>query len=211
MQPHGAGRLGGTQGERIVNLQSRIFNILTKPKEEWPVIANESTDVVALYKEYVVPLSAIPAICGFLGMTMIGVTVPFTGSIRTPIGSAFTELVVGYILAMLATYLAALVVDKLAPTFQSAGGIVPALKMVAFSSTAVWVAGIVRVVPALGAIALLAALYGIYLFYLGLPFVMKTPADKVIPYVVVSAVVIVVVSVVMASVAGVFTGVARIF
>jgi hypothetical protein len=195
----------------VVNLQSRILNILTKPKEEWPVIANESTDVVTLYKEYVAPLSAIPAIGGFLGMTMIGVTVPYMGNIRTPIGSAFTELVVGYILALLATYLAALVVDKLAPTFHSAGGIVPALKMVAFSSTAVWVAGIMRVVPALGAVVLLAALYGIYLFYLGLPFVMKTPVDKVVPYMIVSAVVIVVISVVLASVAGVFTDVARMF
>jgi Yip1 domain len=195
----------------MVNLQSRIFNILTKPKEEWPVIANESTDVVTLYKEYVAPLSAIPAICGFLGMTTIGVTVPSMGNIRTPIGSAFTELVVGYILALLATYLAALVVNKLAPTFQSGGGIVPALKMVAFSSTAVWVTGIVRVVPALGALLLLAALYGIYLFYLGLPSVMKTPADKVIPYTIVCAVVIVVISVVLTSVAGVFTGVARMF
>jgi Yip1 domain len=196
----------------MLNLQSRIFNILTKPKEEWPAIANESTDVVTLYKEYVAPLSAIPALSGFLGMTMIGVTVPFTvGNIRTPISSAFTELVVGYILALLATYLAALVVNKLAPTFQSAGGIVPALKMVAFSSTAVWVTGIVRVVPALGALVLLAALYGIYLFYLGLPSVMKTPADNVIPYTIVCAVVIVVISVVLASVAGVFTGVARMF
>jgi hypothetical protein len=195
----------------MVNLQSRIFNILTKPKEEWPVIANESTDVVTLYKEYVAPLSAIPAICGFLGMTTIGVTVPSMGNIRAPIGSAFTELVVGYILALLATYLAALVVNKLAPTFQSGGGIVPALKMVAFSSTAVWVTGIVRIVPALGALVLLAALYGIYLFYLGLPSVMKTPADKVIPYMIVSAVVIVVISVVLTSVAGVFTGVARMF
>jgi Yip1 domain len=195
----------------MVNLQSRILNILTKPKEEWPVIANESTDVVTLYKEYVAPLSAIPAICGFLGMTTIGVTVPSMGNIRAPIGSAFTELVVGYILALLATYLAALVVNKLAPTFQSGGGIVPALKMVAFSSTAVWVTGIVRVVPALGALLLLAALYGIYLFYLGLPSVMKTPADKVIPYTIVCAVVIVVISVVLTSVAGVFTGVARMF
>ena len=195
----------------MLNLQSRILNILTKPKEEWPAIANESTDVVTLYKEYVAPLSAIPAICGFLGMTMIGVTVPSMGNIRTPISSAFTELVVGYILALLATYLAALVVNKLAPTFQSGGGIVPALKMVAFSSTAVWVTGIVRVVPALGALLLLAALYGIYLFYLGLPSVMKTPADKVIPYTIVCAVVIVVISVVLTSVAGVFTGVARMF
>ena len=67
-----------------MNLQTRVINILSKPAQEWPVIASESTDVAALYKEYIIPLAAIPAICGFLGMTLIGVTVPLMGQIRTP-------------------------------------------------------------------------------------------------------------------------------
>ena len=68
-----------------MNLQSRVMNILTKPKEEWPVIANETTDVPSLYKEYIVPLAAIPAVCGFIGMTIVGISIPFVGTFRTPI------------------------------------------------------------------------------------------------------------------------------
>lgn len=187
-----------------MNLQARVINILTKPKQEWPVIASESTDVASLYKTYIAPLSAIPVLCGFLGMTVIGVTVPFMGTFRTPISSGVSGLVVGYVLSLLGTYLAAFIVDKLAPSFQSSGGIVQALKMVAFASTASWVAGVLRIVPALSVLTLLAALYGVYLFYLGLPFVMKTPADKVIPYMIVSAIVVIVISLVMATISGVF-------
>jgi hypothetical protein len=192
-----------------MNLQTRVVNILTKPAQEWPVIASESTDVAALYKEYIIPLAAIPAICGFLGMTLIGVTVPFMGQIRTPMVSGLAGLIVGYVLSLVGVFLAAFIVDKLAPSFQSSGGIVQALKMVAFASTATWVAGLLQLVPALGILALLAALYGVYLFYLGLPSVMKTPPDKVIPYMVVSAVVIIVIYVVTASISGIFMSASR--
>src|SRR4026207_688333 len=183
-----------------MNLQTRVINILSKPAQEWPVIASESTDVAALYKEYIIPLAAIPAICGFLGMRLIGVTSMVSG---------LASLIVGYVLSLVGIFVAAFIVDKLAPSFQSSGGIVQALKMVAFASTPSWVAGVLQLVPLLGALALLAVLYGVYLFYLGLPSVMKTPPDKVIPYMVVSAVVIIVISVVTASISGVFMGASR--
>ena len=183
-----------------MNLQTRVINILTKPAQEWPVIASESTDVAALYKEYIMPLAAIPAICGFLGMRLIGVT---------PMVSGLASLIVGYVLSLVGIFVAAFIVDKLAPSFQSSGGIIQALKMVAFASTPSWVAGVVQLVPLLGVLALLAVLYGVYLFYLGLPFVMKTPPDKVIPYMVVSAIVIIVISVVTTSISGIFMGASR--
>jgi len=192
-----------------MNLQTRVINILSKPSQEWPVIASESTDIAALYKDYIMPLAAIPAICGFLGMTIMGVTIPLVGHIRTPTVSGFTSMVVGYGLSLVGIFLSAFIVDKLAPSFQSSGGIVQAMKMVAFSSTAPWLAGVLQLVPVLGGLALLAALYGVYLFYLGLPSVMKTPPDKVIPYLVVSVIVIIVISVVTASVSSIFVAVPR--
>jgi Yip1 domain len=193
-----------------MDLKARVTNVLTKPKQEWPLIASEPGDVVQLYKEYVMPLAAIPTICGFLGMTFIGVTVPSIGTLRTPMVSGLTGSIIEYVLTLVGIYLGAYIVAKLAPTFQSSGGIVQALKMVAYASTAGWIAGVLRLIPALTPLIFLAALYGVYLFYLGLPVVMKTPPDKIVPYMVVSAVVIIVISVVMASLSGGFVGVSRI-
>jgi hypothetical protein len=194
-----------------MNLQSRVINILTKPKQEWPVISVEATDVATLYKEYIAPLAAIPAVCGFLGMTIIGVSLPFVGNIRTSMGSGLTSLIIRFLLSLVGVYLAAFIIEKLAPNFQSTPGIVPALKMVAYASTASWVAGVLLIFPAFSPLAILAGLYGIYLYYLGLPVVMKTPSEKVIPYMVVSAVIIIVISLVIGVVSAAFTGIAHFF
>jgi hypothetical protein len=58
------------------------------------------------------------------------------------------------------------------------------------------------VVPGLGGlIALVGGLYSLYLFYLGLPVLMKNPADKSVVYMIV----VVVSAVVIAAVLGVVT------
>ena len=81
------------------------------------------------------------------------------------------------------------------------------MKLVVFASTPMWLAGVLQIIPALGVLAILAALYAIYLFYLGLPPLMHTPADKVIPYMVVAALVIIVISVCLGVVTAAVTGV----
>jgi hypothetical protein len=64
---------------------------------------------------------------------------------------------------------------------------------VAYSSTAVWVVGIFYILPSLSFLAYLG-LYSIYLFYLGIPVMKKTPEDKRVIYMIVSAVVVIVIS-----------------
>ena len=189
-----------------MDLQTRVVNILTKPKHEWPAIAAEPTDVATLYKSYIAILAAIPPIGSFLGMTLMGVSVPMLGTYRSGFVHGLTGAIVQYVFALLGVYVAAVVIDKLAPTFQSQPSTIQALKLVAYSSTASWLAGVFNIIPALAALGMLAGLYGIYLFYLGVTPLMKTPEAKVVPYMVVSAVVIIVVMVVMGVVAAAVTG-----
>src|SRR5262245_41072368 len=190
-----------------MDLVPRVMKILTKPKQEWPVIAGESTDVATLYKEYIVLLAAVPAICTFIGMTVIGVPIPFFGTMRVGVGNGVTGLVVRYVLRLAAVYLAAILVARLAPTFQSQGSTIQALKLVAYASTPAWVAGVLSLFPPLVPLTILAGLYGVYLFYLGLPHLMKTPPDKVIPYMIVSAIVIIVMYLVVGTVTAATVGV----
>jgi hypothetical protein len=196
-------------GEPTMNLQSRVVNILTKPNAEWPVIAKEPTEVASLYKEYIVYLAAIPPVCAFIGMTVIGISLPFFGTYRSSLASGISSLIVHYVLSLVGVFAAAFIVDKLAPTFQSGGGIVQALKMVAYASTPSWIAGVLAILPALSLLSILAGLYGIYLFYLGLPHVMRTPPEKVVPYMVVAAVVIIVIYIVIGSVSSMMSGIPR--
>jgi hypothetical protein len=179
-----------------MDLVTRITNIVSKPKTEWPVIAKEQTDVATLFRTYIMPLAAIPVIASLIGQTVIGVSLPFVGRVRTGITTGLVSAVLQYGLALVSCYLAAFVIEKLAPKFASKGDIVQALKLVAYAYTPAWVAGVLGIIPVLGVLVLLASLYSIYLFYLGLPELMQTPADKVVPYMVVSALVIIVLSIV---------------
>ncbi len=189
-----------------MDLQTRVTNVLIKPKEEWPVIAAESTDVATLYKTYIAILAAIPPVGAFIGMTFIGVSVPMLGTYRSGFAHGLTTAIVQYVLALLAVYVAAIVIDRLAPTFQSQSNAIQALKLVAFSSTPGWLAGVLGIIPALATLGILAGLYGIYLFYLGVTPLMKTPDAKVVPYMVVSAIVIIVVMAMVGVITTALTG-----
>jgi hypothetical protein len=119
---------------------------------------------------------------------------------------AFVTMVLTYAASLATVYISALIIDKLAPSFDSTPNFIQALKLVAYSLTAGWVAGVLNIIPMLGILTVLAALYGIYLFYLGLPVMMKTPEAKVIIYMVVSAVVIFVVTVILMVIVGAMAG-----
>lgn len=193
----------------MVNLQQRVVNILTKPKDEWPVIAAESTDVASLYKQYIAPLAAIPSVCSFIGMATVGVGLPFIGHIRIGFGAGLRSLIVGYVMALVVAFVAALIIEKLAPRFKSSGSTVDALKLVAYASTPGWIAGVLSLVPMLGALGILAGLYGIYLFYLGLTPVMKTPSDQLLPYMIVAAICVIVVTFLVGMITGIMAPLPR--
>ena len=164
-----------------MKILQRVINTATKPKTEWPIIAEESATVGTLMTGFVVPLAAIAPICGFLQALI------FTSGlgIGPSVGLSFFAMIVGYLLALAGVYLTAFIVYKLAPTFQSSGDMAQALKIVAYAQAPYWVAGVLSLVPFLGILTIFVGLYGLYLAYLGLPPVMKTPPDKAIPYLVV--------------------------
>jgi hypothetical protein len=167
-----------------MNLVDRAKRILLSPATEWPVIDAEVTTPARLYTGYIMPLAAIGPIAQVIGYSVFGITVPGLGTYRVPLGSAVTSALVGYLLALAGTYVLALIVDGLAPTFNGQRSQLQALKLVAYSSTAAWVAGIFLLIPALAVLTILG-LYSLYLLYLGLPILMRAPRDKVVTYMVV--------------------------
>ena len=172
-------------------LQQRATAILTNPRGEWPIIARETDTMQRLYTGYIVPLVAIGAIASFLRLAFIGL--PLVG--RLGLGTSLVNAVVGFAFGLASVILAAVVIEWLAPRFKSSGDTLAAAKLVAYASTPVWLAGIFNISLALMPLMLVAALYAVYLYYVGLPHLMQTPADQVIPFMVVSAIAVIVVSV----------------
>ena len=54
-----------------MQLMERVKGILLKPRETWAAIDGEPADT-RLFTGYVMILAAIPAVCGFIGMSLIG-------------------------------------------------------------------------------------------------------------------------------------------
>lgn len=180
----------------------RAKAILLKPKDTWPVIKDEVTTITDIFKGYVGILAALPAIAGFLGRWIFGVSIPFWGHYRVGFFEGLTGAIITYILTLLGVYLGALVIDALAPTFKANKSNINALKVVAYSLTAYWVAGIVTIIPAFSIVAFLGFIYSLYLLYVGLPYLMECPAEKALAYTISVSVVIIVVFIVIGIISG---------
>jgi hypothetical protein len=186
-----------------MNLVDRVKRILLSPKTEWEVIDAETATPSELYTRYIMPLAAIGPIAQLIGFSVFGISVPFVGTYRVPIGSAITQAVVSYLLMLAGTYLLALIIDALAPTFNGQRSQIQALKLAAYSLTASWIAGIFGLVPALAILGVLG-LYSLYLLYLGLPVLMKAPREKAMAYTAVVILAAIVLWMIIGTVAGLF-------
>jgi Yip1 domain len=180
-------------------LVERARKLILQPAQEWAAIDAEPHTVQDLYTHYVMILAAIPAVCMFIGLSLVGVGV-FGATYRMPIAYGVTNLVVGYVLSLGSVYVFALIIDALAPTFGGQKNFMQALKVAAFAPTAAWLAGVFHIIPSLSIIGTLLSLYSLYLLYLGLPALMKTPEDKAIPYIVVVIIAAIVLAVVIGAI-----------
>ena len=186
--------------EETMALMDRAKSILFQPKQEWPVIDAEPASVGGLYTGYIIPLAAIGPVASLIGWSVLGMRMPFVGAIKIPISYGLRMAVVQYVGALVGTFVLALIIDALAPTFGGQKNQIQALKVAAYSATAAWVAGIFAIIPALSILGILG-LYSLYLLYLGLPTLMKAPQEKAMVY----TVVVIVCAIVLAIILSVIT------
>jgi hypothetical protein len=173
------------------------MNILTKPAAEWDVIDKEPATIGSLYTGYACILAAIPAIASILG----GLLFLHWGVIVIAVIA-----VLSYVAQLVGVFVSAFVIDALAPSFGGQKGQIQALKLTIYSATPGWVAGILGIMPALGLLVWIGSLYGLYILYLGLPKLMKNPADKTVGYFVVSLIAVFVVNIIIGAVIAAVSG-----
>jgi hypothetical protein len=153
---------------------NRVKAILTQPKSEWQVIDGEPATVGSIYMGYIVALAAIPAICGAVWLA------------RYSPGGAIRSAITFYVIHLISPFVLAVIIDALAPTFGGQKNQVQALKVAAYSATPMWLAGVFSLIPGLSILTLVGGLYGLYLLYLGIPVVMKSPPDRAMGYTIVT-------------------------
>lgn len=183
-----------------MGIVDRVKNILLTPKSEWPVIAGESSSTGDLMGGYVAPLAGVAALAGFVGSSIIGTSIPFVGgTFRVPIVAGIAAAVLHFVFALLGVFILSLIINVLAPSFGGEKNQAQALKVAVYSYTPAWIAGVLHILPVMGVslLIILISLYGLYLLYLGLPPLMKNPAEKSIGYSIVVVICAIVLSIVL--------------
>lgn len=173
-----------------MNIVERVKNILINPKKEWEVIDQETTEIPQLVTGYLVILALIPAVASLIGYWLIGVKVPFYGTMAS-FSWGIRYAVIAFISPLVSVFIAAFVINALADSFGSQKDMRRAMQLIVYSYTAVLVAGIFNIIPALSVLGLIAGIYSLYILYIGLQPMMKTPQEKVTSYFIVSLLVMI--------------------
>lgn len=167
-------------GNAAMTLIERVKNIILNPDREWPVIEREPADARGLLIGYVAVLAAIPAVAGFIGTSLVGVSVS-AGTFRVPFVMGLLNAAISYAFSFVLVYVVALIIDWLAPVFRAMRSFPHALKLSAYSFTPSWLAGIFLLIPGLRFLTILG-LYGLYLLWTGLPPLMDAVRDRSLLY-----------------------------
>lgn len=163
-----------------MDIVARAKGLITRPREEWQAIAREPSGTADLFKGYVIPVSAIPVVCGFIGAAlfarMFAEMLP-----GFSIGGLLVQSVLSYVLGLALVWVFGKIVQALAPRFGGTGEEAPAMKLAAYSPTAMWLAGVFALLPPLSILTLLG-LYSLYVLYTGVPVVARVPEDKALVF-----------------------------
>jgi hypothetical protein len=159
-----------------MNLVDRVKGILLQPKSEWQAIEREPGDAGYLFSNYVAIVAAIPPVCAFIGMSIIGF-----GPVRIGIAGGILRAIILYVLSLIGVFVVAYVIDFLAGAFGAQRSIEKAMRVSAYAPTAAWIVGVFNLIPFLGFLSILG-LYSLYLLYTGLIALMRPAADRALIY-----------------------------
>lgn len=178
-----------------MNIIDRVKNILLTPKTEWQAINGETATPQSLLMGYVLPLAVIAS----LGSLLKGFLFAGTLGLKYFIVLA----IIAFISTVLAYYITVIVVDMLAPSFASEKDMGKSAQLVAYSATPSYIGALLSFIPVLGWLLPLAAwVYGIYLMFLGIGPLKKTPEDKKVVYMVVAYLIMIAIYFILAAVLG---------
>ena len=160
-----------------MNAFVRAKAILVDPAAAWLRLEKDIGDPAYLLSRYVAVLAVIPALSSFVGATLIGVVAPSGVTLRADLSAGLFGAIFGYATSCAIVLLLGLIIDLLAPLFGGRRDFESAFKLAVYSFTPLWLAGLFLLLPGLHFL-LLTGVYGIYLFWLGVPRLTKVPEGQ---------------------------------
>lgn len=168
-------------------LLRHVFGLLTHPDEEWRSIRREHEPPRRVYVAYVLLLAAIGPVCAYISTAHLGWTVGNDRLIKLTEISAFQLSVLTYLAILVGVFALGYAVNWMARTYgaREEHNAAYGIALAAYSCTPLFIAGFALLypVPWFNALVfMVAAFYGAYLMYDGLPIVMGIPKEQAIMY-----------------------------
>jgi hypothetical protein len=178
-----------------MSIITRAINMITKPAEEWQVIANEPASVSGLFTGYAMILALLPVLGSLLFVGLLGMGTASLGAMGMSMGFGVIAgmAIVGYVIGLALIWVMSFLINAIVPSFNGKQDMTQATKLMVYAATPTWVAGILSGIPIVGFLLGLAAIgYVVYLIYLGLGPVLQVPQDKLAGMTVVSVLIYIV-------------------
>ena len=175
---------------------NRARNILFTPEQEWLRIDTEESTFVAIFRNYILLLAVIPSAAGFLGSLFRG-------------NNFFLSLIwtfFFYILSVVGVYVTVKIVDFLATNLNIEHEHIKIHKLIAYSFTPFFLAGIVLIIPPLFWLSLLG-LYGIFVLYIGVNVLLKPNDEERYTFIILTTITIIIIIVVVFTLTSALTGI----
>lgn len=179
-----------------------IKQLILKPKQTWQDIQSDSLTTQDILKKYLILAVSIPAAATFVGRWIVGIRIPFYGVHRLSFFASLFTAVLEYSLILIGIWGAGKVIQFLAEKFESSTHEINAYKLIVFSFLPYLAAGIIYLIPSLGTLVALMGLYCLFIFYLGIPVIMETPEERVLPFSIVSILVVLIIYFIISVITG---------
>ena len=188
-----------------MNLVARAKEMITNPASAWTRIDAENPPAATVATTWLLPFALLGALAAFLGFWWFG-----AGGFGVSIHYGFfgsLKLAIMGLVAMLVTVTAvSALVSALAPRFGGQSSFDRAFALMSYGAAGALIGNLAAVVPLLSILALVGALYSLYLIYKGLPVMMKSPPQRSALYLILIIIGAFLISLVFAWLSGGFGG-----
>ena len=138
---------------------ARLQLVVMDPKGVWGVAKSEDANLKSLFLDYMIVLAAVTPVCMFIGFNLLGI-----GSI----GGGLMGMIIQYIGALVSVVVMIIAAEKLAPSFDATLTQDDSAKLVVHSFMPAMAAGVLFLLPVLAPLAIIPAIYSLYLLWIGL-------------------------------------------
>lgn len=158
-----------------------VWGLFSDPKREWETIREQHYSIIQCYARHTLILALVPVVSGFIGTTQVGWQIGAGDPIKLTSGSAFRIVLLYYPAMLVAVFSVGWVIHWMGKTYGANQPLSQCVVLASYTATPLFLIGMMELYPILWlnlVLGLPVLGYTVYIFYLGVPIVMKIPEER---------------------------------